>query len=131
MANTMRSGSYRDLVVWQKAFQLCLGIYGTSKEFPGEERFGLTSEIRKTARSVVSNIAEGQQRHTASEFRRFLVIARGSQGELEAQLLLAEALGYVSHERAEKLLVQNREVGRMLFGLERSIGDHQRRLASP
>lgn len=131
MANTTRAGSYRELVVWQKAFQLCLSVYSTSRKFPDEERFGLTTEIRKTARSVVYNIAEGQQRHTVGEFKRFLVIARGSQGELEAQLLLAAALEYLTNERAGDLLEQAREVGRMLFGLERAIGDHQRRLASP
>ena len=113
--------SFKDLVVWQKAVDLCVSIYSATRTFPGEERFGMTAELRKTARSIPYNIAEGHKRPTTADYVRFLGIAAGSGGELETQILLAERLAYLDHHHAKRLLELYREVERMLAGLTRSL----------
>jgi four helix bundle protein len=110
-------GSFRDLLVWRKAFELCLSVYRATDPFPSDERFGLTSELRKTARSVVCNIAEGQRRTTHRDFARFLDIAMGSSAELETQVLLAAARGYLS-DQGKSLLRHINDVNRMLIRLQ-------------
>ncbi len=119
----MREGvkTFKDLVVWQKAFELCLRLYEITRSFPSEERFGLTAEVRKTARSVVYNIAEGHRRRSTKEFIRFLDIASGSAAELETQLLLAAKLSYVDENEAASLLALYGEIERMLPALMRSL----------
>ena len=87
--------SYRDLTVWQKSIVLATTIYGATRGFPAEERFGLTSQIRRSATSIPANIAEGQARRTTGEFLQSLGIARGSLAELETHLILSERLGYI------------------------------------
>jgi len=87
--------SHRDLIVWQRALELCTAIYKTTAGFPGEEKFGLVSQMRRAAVSIPSNIAEGHGRLTTSEYRHFLGIARGSLKELETQILIARRLGYL------------------------------------
>ncbi|MBI4704279.1 MAG: four helix bundle protein [Deltaproteobacteria bacterium] len=113
--------SFKDLIVWQKAFELCLAIYAATRSLPADECFGLTAELRKTARSIPYNIAEGHKRPTTADYLRFLGIAAGSGGELETQVLLAERLGYFTRDQAHGLLEQYREVERMLAGLTRSL----------
>ena len=113
--------SFKDLVVWQKAFELSLAIYAATRAFPADERFGMTAELRKTARSIPYNIAEGHKRPTTADYLRFLGIAAGSGGELETQLLLAERLAYLTSDQARELLDRYREVERMLAGLVRSL----------
>ncbi len=113
--------SFRDLIVWRKAFALCLEIYLVTEKLPGHERFGLSAELRKTARSVVYNIAEGQRRGRTLEFRRFLDISRGSAGELSTQVQLCSALGYIQQAPSEALLQKVDEVERLLAGLKRSL----------
>ena len=113
--------SYKDVLAWQKALQLCLEVYRTSRSFPLQERFGLTVEIRKTARSVVCNIAEGQRRHSTPDYLRFLSISRGSRAELETQLLIASSLGYIDEDQAPRILESCDEVGRLIFGLARAL----------
>lgn len=120
--------SFHDLVVWQKAFELCLDAYRSTKDFPEHERYGMTNEIRKTARSVVYNIAEGHKRSSALEFTRFLQISLGSAAELETQLLLAEALHYLDGQAHTLLIQRLKEVERMLGGLQQSL---RRRLPLP
>jgi four helix bundle protein len=88
--------AFRDLVVWQRSMQLTIAIYGLTKEFPQDERFGLTSQIRRSAVSIPSNIAEGQGRLNVGEFKQFLGIARGSNYEVQTQLELAKALKLAS-----------------------------------
>ncbi|RPJ50215.1 MAG: four helix bundle protein [Acidobacteria bacterium] len=122
----MKNGSgeirtFKDLVVWQKAFELAFEIYRVTKSFPSDERYGLTAELRKTARSVPYNIAEGHRRETTTEYIRFLNIGAGSAAELETQLLLAQRLGYFQEETAEQVLFQREEVDRMLNALVRSL----------
>ena len=121
MAGTSQIRSFKDLIVWQKAFQLCLDVYRGTQGFPAEERFGLTTELRKTSRSVPCNIAEGRQRRTTTEYLRFLDIASGSRAELETQLLLAQALGYLSDENSVSLLSTCEEVAKLLAALARAL----------
>jgi four helix bundle protein len=83
--------AFRDLQVWQRSMQLTIAVYKLTHEFPREEMFGLTSQIRRSAVSLPSNIAEGQGRLTPGEFRQFLGIARGSNFELQTQLEIARA----------------------------------------
>ena len=110
-------GSYRDLVAWRKAMILVRDIYRATRAFPSEERYGLTSQLRRAAVSVPSNIAEGQARYSRREFNHFLNNARGSLAEVETQIMLANDLGHLAAKDAETLLVQTSELGRILNGL--------------
>ena len=112
---------YRDLVVWQKAMDLVTEIYRVTQKFPKHELFSLTSQLRRAAVSIPSNIAEGQGRLTPGEFRQFLGHARGSLLEAETQIVLATRLHYISQEQSDNLLQQSAEVGRILNGLLASI----------
>lgn len=113
--------SYRELVAWQKAMQLVTEIYRASKTFPIEERYGLTSQLRRAAVSVPSNIAEGQARFSSRDFHRFLGTARGSLVEIETQIEIATNLGYLSCVQSAALLRSTAELGRVLNGLIASI----------
>jgi len=116
-----QSKSYRDLVAWQKAMDLVTAIYRITASFPREEIYGLTSQMRRAAVSVPSNIAEGQGRHGAAEFRHFLRQASGSLTELETQVMIAERLCYISPEAASEILRNAAEVGKILNGLLHSL----------
>ena len=112
---------YRDLVAWQKAMDLTERVYRCTSDFPMEERYGLTSQMRRAATSIPSNIAEGQgRRSTDDEFIRFLRIALGSLCELETQLELSVRLKIMSAEQLSALRPASEEVGRLLNGLIRS-----------
>lgn len=113
--------SYKDLVVWQKAMDPVTSTYRATARFPKDELFGLTSQARRAAVSIPSNIAEGQGRLSENEFRHFLGLARGSLMELETQLQVAENLGYLAKEDVAGLLQSCGEVGRLLNGLIASI----------
>ena len=113
--------NYRELKVWQRSYQLCLEIYKITKRFPIEERYGLTSQIRRAAVSVPSNIAEGYGRKTTPEYIRFLYIAYGSICELETQILLSGDLGYIETGELEILQEGIGEVERMLKALTKSL----------
>ena len=109
--------NYTDLIVWQKAMDLVTEIYRITRELPKDELFGLTSQLRRAAVSIPSNIAEGQGRLSKGEFRVFLGNARGSLSELETQILLARNLDFISEIEATSLLEKTKEVGRTLNGL--------------
>lgn len=112
---------YRDLLVWQKAMTLAELVYLKTAEYPSQERFGLTSQMRRAATSIPSNIAEGQgRRSTDQELVRFLRIAHGSLCELQTQLDLSLRLKFVSESQAKELRSSGDEVGRLLAGLIRS-----------
>jgi four helix bundle protein len=112
---------YRNLVAWQKSMSLAEAVYRQTGEFPLEERYGLTSQIRRAAVSIPSNIAEGQgRRSTDEEFVRFLRIALGSLCELETQLELALRLKLLSEKQANALRPATDEVGRVINGLLKS-----------
>ena len=108
---------YRKLQVWQKSHNLVLQVYKITKGFPGDERYGLTSQLRRAAVSIPSNIAEGSGRKTQAEFARFLHIAMGSASEVEYHLLLARDLGYVEEDQYRLTSHQVAEIKRMLSGL--------------
>jgi four helix bundle protein len=120
-------GNHRDLIVWQKALQLAVAIYHATAAFPRAEAFGLTAQLRKAAVSVPSNLAEGSARRTSADFLSFLHIARGSQAEVDTQLRLALALGYLSDRTATDLLAQTDEVGRLLTAVIHGIRRRQAR----
>jgi len=109
--------SYRDLVVWKKSMAFVLDVYRCTQAFPKIETYGLTSQLRRAAVSVPSNIAEGQARRSTGEFKQFLGNARGSLTEVETQILIARDLGYLESQISEKLLDAAGEIGRMLNGL--------------
>ena len=115
MANALRS--YKDLVAWQKSMELVTAVYRASQGFPKEEIFGLVSQIRRSAVSVPSNIAEGHARTSRKEFQYFLSNARGSLAELETQLTIAHQLAYIDETEINQLLDRLGEVGRILNGL--------------
>jgi four helix bundle protein len=112
---------FKDLKVWQKAHEMTVAVYSASRNFPKEEIYGLTSQLRRAAVSVGANIAEGCGRRSDGEFLRFLQIARGSASEVEYHLLLARDLRFFSdtaHAELEKKLI---EVQRMLTALVTSV----------
>lgn len=119
--------NFRDLVVWQKAHQLVLAVYGRTANFPSDERFGLTSQIRRSSYSIPCNIAEGCGRHGNSEFHRFLQMAMGSASELEYQLLLAHDLKYLSSSDYDSLSQSVIEIKRMLGSLISKVDEERHR----
>src|SRR5271165_2072759 len=125
-----RISSYRDLVAWQKAVELVTEIYSATSQFPREEVFGLTSQLRRCAVSAPSNIAEGQGRATKGEFIQFLSHARGSLFELETQLCIASKLDYLAADQTRELELKAQEVARILNGLLTSLGVASRKLST-
>lgn len=109
--------SFRDLIVWKKSLQLAVNVYRVTGGFPREELYGLTSQIRRCAVSVPSNIAEGQGRLTSGEFKQFLGIARGSNFELQTQLEIARALGIGDAKLIDEAEGLSHEVGKMIYAL--------------
>ncbi len=109
------------LILWKKSHELVLLIYEITKEFPKEELFSLTSQIRRAAVSVPSNIVEGKARNSNKEYKRFLLISRGSLEELKYQLLLAKDLKYIDECKYNKIKMLADEVGKLLNGVIRSI----------
>ncbi|HEY7154084.1 MAG TPA: four helix bundle protein [Gemmataceae bacterium] len=118
MSDSIRD--FKDLIVWRKAIGFAKEIYMLTKCFPKEERFGLTSQVRRAAVSVSSNIAEGHTRQ-GREFVHFLSVARGSLAEVESQLLLAVELDYLSFEKLTTALALASEVRRMAIALAHKI----------
>ena len=117
----MSSKSYRDLIVWQKALDLVDDIYLLSSGFPDKEKFGLTSQIRGTAISIPSNIAEGQGRYSTKEFQRFLHISLGSLAELDTQIEIAFRQKMIDELQKDRVRDQIVEIRKMLFGLINSL----------
>jgi four helix bundle protein len=111
----------RTSFAWQKAMELVTATYRASAKFPKDELFGLTSQLRRAAISIPSNIAEGQGRLSEKEFRYFLGQSRGSLMEVETQIQIAQNLGYLQSHEAEVLLKSCGEVGRIINGLLASI----------
>jgi four helix bundle protein len=118
-SNTLKD--YERLEVWQWAHQLTLEIYASSKHFPKEELFGLTSQLRRCSASIAANIAEGCGRSTDADFRRFLDIAYGSAAETSYYIRLAADLGYLETKNAADLAQRTTSVRRMLGSLIRKL----------
>ena len=119
MGNSFKS--YRDFEVWQKAMALVKDTYEATDGFPGEEKFGLVNQIRRSAVSIPSNIAEGHARAGTGEFKHFISIAMGSAAELETQITLSTDLGHFNGDASENLLNQLDIIGKMLRGLYKSL----------
>jgi four helix bundle protein len=112
------SRNFRDLGMWQKSHALTMQVYELTQGFPQEERFGLTSQMRRSAVSIPANIAEGCGRGGSAELSRFLTIAQGSASELEYLCTLAGALGMLQEGEAEELCQAVQEVARMINGYQ-------------
>jgi four helix bundle protein len=110
---------YQELDVWQRAMDHAVSVYELTKALPAEELYGVTSQLRRAAVSIPTNIAEGYGRRSVGDYSRFLRIAKGSVNELETLLLLVERLGYV--KGAAELMFANAKLGSMLTNLIRSI----------
>jgi four helix bundle protein len=113
--------AFRDLQVWQKAIQLTVAIYRMTQGFPREEVYGVSSQIRRSAVSVPSNIAEGHGRLSVGEFRQFLGIARGSNCELQTQLEIARSLKFGDSKLIDEAENLSHEVGKMIYALLESL----------
>jgi four helix bundle protein len=113
--------NYKELKVWQKSYQLCLEIYRITAKFPKEERYGLTSQIRRSVVSIPSNIAEGYGRKTTLDYIRMLYISYGSVCELETQILLAWDLDLIEKGEWGTLNKDIAEIERMLKALIKSL----------
>ncbi len=112
---------FRSLKVWEKAHQLTLAVYKATRAFPSEERYGLTRQLRRSAASVPTNLAEGCGRDSERELHRFMSIAAGSASEAEYQLLLARDLGYLPTDAYQGLHSSVTEAKRMLAGFMKKL----------
>jgi four helix bundle protein len=115
--------SFRDLMVWQRSIQLAVSVYQLTRGFPKEETYGLSSQMRRAAVSVGSNIAEGHGRLGTGEYRQFLGVARGSNFELQTQLEIARALSIGDSKLLDNAEGLSHEVGKMIFGVLEGIKD--------
>lgn len=121
MPENTKPKHYKELLVWQKGMALAKLVYRLTVRFPREEKFGLTSQIRRAAVSVPSNIAEGQARQSTKEFLQFISHAEGSLAELETQVLLSVELGFVWQEDVKEILGKIDELQKMLVGHKRKL----------
>jgi four helix bundle protein len=112
---------HQKLEAWSKAIELVTDVYRGSEHFPREERYGLTSQIRRAAVSIPANLAEGAGRRSAKEFAYFLSNSQGSASELETELIIANRLGYLDEATFAKLISQLERIGRLITGLMRHI----------
>ncbi|MGD0913112.1 MAG: four helix bundle protein [Terracidiphilus sp.] len=113
--------SFRELVMWQRSMQLTITVYRLTKDFPRDELYGLTSQIRRAAVSMPSNIAEGHGRLNTGEFKQFLGIARGSNAELQTHLEIARALEMGDPKLINEAEGLSREVGKMIYAAVQSL----------
>lgn len=117
----MAGKDHRDLIVWQKAMQLTIDVYNLIRQLPLEEKYALSDQMRRSAISIPSNVAEGNARESKRDTNHFLHIAQGSRAELETQLELCLRIGYLSETQLKETLSPSDEVGRMLAGLIKSL----------
>ena len=117
----VEGGDYKSLIVWQKSITLVRSIYQLTANFPQHEKFGLTSQMRRAAVSIPSNIAEGQARRTTGDHIRFVSTSEGSLAELDTQLIIAIDLNYVDRVEASPSFEMMREIRKMLNALRRSL----------
>ena len=115
--------NFKDLIAWQKGMDLVSEIYEITGTFPREEIYGLTSQLRRAAVSVPSNIAEGQARYSKRDFRHFLRTAKGSLAEIQTQIAIAARLGFISAAREAEVGERMHELARILNGLINSIAE--------
>ena len=113
-----------DLKIWQKALELTTDVYKSTVDFPSEEKFGLTSQIRRSAVSIPSNIAEGAGRNSSKEFSYFMSIANGSAYELQTQLIISHRLNLISKETLDSLLSSLGEIQKMNYSFQKAISNN-------
>jgi four helix bundle protein len=113
--------TYRELIVWQKSMNLVTDIYQSSKSFPNDENYGLTSQLRRSAISIPSNISEGYGRNSLNDYIRFLNISVGSLYEVQTQIEIAFNLKYINKEQFESFYDYTREIERMMSSLIRKL----------
>jgi four helix bundle protein len=109
--------TFRDLMIWQKGLEIVIDVYRMTKGFPKEETYGLVSQIKRSAISIPSNVAEGFRRFHNKEYKQFLYISAGSCGELETQITIARKLDYIDEEQESVLLEKLDHIGRMISSL--------------
>ncbi len=117
----MKVKSYRELRVWQQSVDFCVKVHTVTSSFPKEELYGLTSQIRRAAISIPSNIAEGQARNTTGEFSQFLGISKGSLAEIDTQLEIARRLSFLSIESFQSFENEIETIGKMLNALQNAL----------
>ena len=116
--------SFKDLEIWQKGIELVVDIYKITKNFPKDELYGLTSQLKRAAVSIPSNIAEGCGRHYTAEYKQFLYVTIGSCAEVQTQLIIASKLGYLKDCNAKNLLDRTEEISKMTMGLIKKLSEH-------
>ena len=119
--NVQKSRSYQDLEVWKLSINFVKEIYRLTEKFPPIEIYGLTNQIRRSVVSIPFNIAEGQGRSSAKEFRQFLAIALGSLAEIETQLIITREINFLGSEETEPLLLTIDRIRKMIKALSKSI----------
>jgi four helix bundle protein len=113
--------NFRELIAWQKSRLLVKSVYVLTSQFASDEKYGMTSQLRRAVVSIASNIAEGAGRTSEQDFARFIDIANGSAFEVECQLILCGDLGLVPETEVDKHIEEVKEVQRLLFGLKKKI----------
>lgn len=113
--------NYKDLIIWQKAVDLSVKVYKLTKDFPKEEIYGLTSQMRRCSVSIASNIAEGSGRNSKKDFAHFLAISYGSTCELETQTIIAQKSGFIENEALTSVQQDIFEIQKMIWALNRSL----------
>lgn len=113
--------NFKELKIWKDSLKLATDLYQTTKDFPKEERFGLTSQINRSVVSIPSNIAEGSSRKSPKDFARFLEISLGSSFELETQLLIAQNCGYLTEEQCNGYIDRIASIQKMTFGFKEKL----------
>ena len=117
----MKVTNYRELIVWQKSIAVAKQVYLLVKKLPKEELYALSDQMRRSAISISSNIAEGQERKTPIEFARFISYAQGSRAELETQLILCLEIGYLTENEINPILSMLEEIGKMLHSISNKL----------
>ena len=112
---------FKSLIAWQKAYKFALDIYPVTKQFPKDELYGLTSQMRRAAISISANIAEGYERQYRKEYIQFLMIAKGSLGEVENYLMFAKDFEFIKQDKYKELENQREELAKIIRGLIRSL----------
>jgi len=112
---------FKDLKIWQKAVDLSVKVYEITRNFPKDEVYGLTSQMRRSSVSIASNVAEGSGRNSKKEFEQFLSIAYGSCSELETQMIISERNGFITKEALSSIQEEILEIQKMNWALKRSL----------
>ncbi len=113
--------TFRDLKIWQKSMELVTDIYRITSNFPDEEKYGLTSQLRRSSVSIPSNISEGFGRNSQGDFKRFVNISMGSLFELQTQIEVAKNLDFINKDIFEKIYDDTREIERMISSFLRTL----------